>query len=221
MAGSAMSNAQETPPRPGHPPGPPPPSHVDGARKDAPQAMRMRMAMQRVAELHRAGKHDEANQLATRLRAAIGEKPKMDHGNKDRQAKDRPEVRKHEKTDRPVAPIAEARMKMQRLKQAAQLLQDAGYPDQAAKARQEIERIEVEARREAEKAKAKMEAEKAKTHREPAEKKVDDGMREEMKKLRRENEELLGQIKKMKAEIGDKKPDRKRDEKRDEKRDPR
>jgi hypothetical protein len=223
MASATIASAQEAGPRPGPPPGPPPP-RMDGAPKDDPQAMRMRMAMGKVEELRRAGKHEEAKKLADRLRAAGAQRPQMERGKNERQPKILGQVRERRHAAPLVRPLVQARMKMQKLKQAADLLQSAGYPEHAAKARQEIERIAMEARREAEKAKDRAEAEKAKARaeaekakdraegdkekaRREAAEKADAGMREEMKKMRRELEELRAQLKKAKAEA-EPKPDR-------------
>jgi colicin import membrane protein len=188
---------------------------MDGAPKDGPQAMRMRMAMGRIEELKRAGKHDEAAKLSERLRAAGLQRPQMDRDKVVRQPKVRAQVRERQHAvPPPTGPVAQARMKMQKLKQAADLLQSAGYPEYAAKARQEIGRIAMEVRREAEKEKARIEGEKDKARREAAAKE-EAAMREEMKKMRREIEELRGQLKKAKAEAEPKperpKPERERD----------
>lgn len=133
----------------------------------------MDQRMDRVRTMDRLGKHEEARRLEKRLRDAQGPpegRPAMREMKKDGAPK----------RDARPGPIAPARIKMQHLKQAAEHLQAAGYEEYAAKARQEIQRIETEARREAGKG-------------------PEAGMREEMMKLRKELDELRGQLRMMKA----------------------
>jgi hypothetical protein len=170
---------------------------MEGAPNNDPQAARLRIAMGRVEELRRAGKHEEAQQLAERLRAAGAQRPQANPERNVRQPAIRGQVRERQRATPPARPVAQARVTMQRLSQAAGLLQSAGYPEHAAKVRQEIERIAAEARREAETARTRAADDQEKARREAAEK-ADAGMREEMKKLRREVEELRAQLKKMK-----------------------
>lgn len=198
MANATIASAQEAGPGPQPPPGPPPPRMEVAPGNDA-QAKRMRMAMGRVEELRRAGKNEEARQLAERLRAAGAQGQQASQEPYVGQPTFRGQVRERQRATPPVRPVAQARMQMQKLRQAADLLQSAGYPEHAAKVRQEIERIAMDARRQAEMATARPES--------PA--KADAGLREEMKKLRREVEELRTQLKNMNAEA-ESKPARER-----------
>jgi hypothetical protein len=173
----------QAPPAPLPPPHLPPPAEA-GGHKPGIDPRRMERARGQVNELDRAGKHEEARRLEKRLRDAQGPphegRPAMREMKKEGAPK---------KDARP-GPIAPARIKMQHLKQAAEHLQAAGYEEYAAKARQEIQRIETEARREAGKG-------------------SEAGMREEMMKLRKELDELRGQLRMMKARGDRPRPDQK------------
>jgi hypothetical protein len=185
---------------------PAPPRNPEGpAAHDPALAERVR---NRVRELHAAGKHEEANHLAERIRNA-----RMDHS-------------KH--PERPMPPQAERKgpphpvapppvMKVRNLMQAAGLLDAAGYREYAEKARAEAGRIESEMKRAEEARKREVEHKKMEeSKRREAEAKKDGEMkhraedksltdemrrmREEMNKLRREVEELRGQLRKAKEE---------------------
>jgi hypothetical protein len=162
----------------------------------------------RIRELHAEGKHEEANHLAKRIRNA-----RMDHA-------------KH--PERPMPPQAERKgpphpvapppvMKVRNLIQAAGLLDAAGYREYAEKARAEAGRLEGEMKRAEEARKREAEQKKMEEgkrrdaeakkegemkHRAEEKLRADEvrGMREEMHKLRREVEELRGQLRKAKAE---------------------
>ena len=194
----------------GRPPGPPP-RPEPGHQKERPEAIRSERIRERIRDLHAAGKHDEARQLAERVRNA-----RMNHSSRPgmpgRDAKPAP------KRDAPPHPVeAPPVMKIRNLKQAAGLLDAAGYREYAAKAREEGGRIEVEMKRveEARKRAAEQRKMEDTKHRDAESKKAAEmklraeekrradearEMREEMNKLRREVEELRGQLRKAKEE---------------------
>lgn len=200
----------------GRPPGPPPrpetPVHEGGPGTIRPERIR-----ERIRDLHAAGKHEEANHLAERARNAW-----MKHGGRPgmpgREAKPAPQP----SSPHPVAPPPV--MKIRNLKQAAGLLEAAGYRDQAEKARQEVGRIEAEMRhmekmkrREAGQRKVeetnhtameKKDSESGRKRGAEGESLTDDmrRMRDEMNKLSRQVEELRGQLRKAREE--DAKPER-------------
>jgi hypothetical protein len=147
-----------------------------------------------IRELRAAGKHDEAERVSARLHKALRDKSAQ--------------------PGKPMAPGApRLEMKLRNLRQAAGLLDAAGYREHAEKARSEAGRIESEMRRAEEL--RKREAEQRKTeetkrreadakgaaenkHREEDKRRSDEfrTMRDEMNKLRREVEELRGLLRK-------------------------
>ena len=173
-----------------------------------PEAMRSERIQQRIRELHAAGKHDEANQLQARLDQAKMDKPerKAVERGEHRHDAGRP-VPDRDEPKRPVGPPPQ--MKIMHLKQAAEHLQAAGYPEQAKQAREEIGKLDGMMRREAENQRnldAKRPSEeklrKDETGRQSA---AEDEVRGELKKIRREMEELRQQIRRMKEESESKK----------------
>jgi flagellar biosynthesis GTPase FlhF len=218
--GTLSLQAQEDRPAP-----PPPQKERPAPPKDGPEGMRAEKIRQRIKELHDAGKHEEANQMAERMKQAhmrMSARPTADRMPRDKreqasgQKADRKENRRpHPKHPEHMGPHSKMGpppiMKIRNLKMAAGLLEAAGYREYADKARHEADRVEAEVRkmleakkhedekRRAEEAKRrdgeKAKAEEAKKRPDPAAE-----MREEMKKLRRELEEVRNQLKKAKAE---------------------
>lgn len=156
MASPASIMAQESDTRPG-----PPPVQRQGMHQEGGPQNRI---MREVAELHRAGKHDEARRMEERARGS------------DAAGMTRPER----------GGASPLRVKMQQLRQAAELLQAAGFQELADRTRKEIGRIEEQARRES-----------GGDH-------ANDEMREEMKKMRREMEDLRNQLRKLKEQAAPK-----------------
>jgi len=150
------------------------------ADEDAEFGLMNRM-MREVAELHRAGRHDEARQLEESTQSAVGKKSQRDDeeqliqpfegGRKTPAAEER---RGDVLPKRQVSP----RVRILHLRQAAEHLQAAGFPEMADKTRKEIARIEQHLRRD------------AKTV-------PDAALREEIDKLRREVEELRLQLRRL------------------------
>lgn len=179
------ANAQEDRPAPPR----------DAERPAAHDAALSERVRNRIRELHAAGKHEEANHLAERIRNA-----RMDHAK--RPERPMPPQAERKGPPHPVAPPPV--MKVRNLMQAAGLLDAAGYREYAEKARAEAKRIESEMKRAEEARKRETEAKKDREMKRPGEDKrrMEElrGMRDEMNKLRREVEELRGQLRKAREE---------------------
>lgn len=177
------------------------------AEQEGPRGERIR---QRIRDLRAAGKHEEAAQMVERMRQAHTKRvpnhtaDKTPRGGAD-QAGGRKAARKEDRKahaghpgrkEAPQPTEPPTAMKIRNLNMAAGLLEAAGYRDFALRTRQEAGRIEGETRK----------AMEMKDRPGPA-----DGMRDDMRKLRREVEELRGQLNKVKAEAQSR-PDRGRRE---------
>lgn len=156
-------------------------------KKEAQRMDRKERAMRKVAELHQAGKHDEARKLEAKIQGAS-----------DKEAKT-PAVEAAEKKAKPARVSDRSRdrrggtgmppnVKLQHLRQAAEHLKAAGYGPQADQAAAEAKRIETEAKRMA----ARPDPAR------PADANAD--LRGEIMKLRRDLDELRREVRRLKAE---------------------
>ena len=180
--------AQDVDTRPGAPVPPPPPAQLErGAVRDGGAVMRPQLIMRQLVELLRAGKYDEARQLAERISAAAKDNPQVAalieraKGNRHPQTDER-------KLAEPAAAGPPLRMKIQHLREAADHLNAAGYEKMANLARVEIQRIEADAKHQ--------EAEV----RRDAGQETNPSMKAELDNLRREIEELRNQLRHLKAD---------------------
>lgn len=145
IAAPALS-AQEGQPHPQNPP----PGVERGEAERGQDLQRIRQMFREMEELKRAGKPDAAGEMAGKIRRIAGENPRViEELKRNIEEAPKPEANRGRRPDKaPEGPMQEARMKMQKLRQAAELLQSAGYGEQAVKAREEVGRIEERVRRE-------------------------------------------------------------------------
>lgn len=214
VAGALMSTAtglraQE---EPGRPDAPPASDARDNAGK-APEMRQVHRMMREMAELERAGKHDQAQEMGRKIRQIARNHPQVAEALKRAMDKRGPEAKKerpersNRRTDKaperaPERAVQPARMKMQKLRQAAELLQSAGYEEQAAKARAEIGRIEGNVRRE-EAAERSLKTDKVRgTQARPERPGNAAPVMEELRKIHRELDELRADVRRMKAQAG-------------------
>ena len=169
------------------------------APPDAPDAKRVQRMLHELKQLQAAGKPEEARQLAEQIRSEARTNPQLlERVNRAMAERNRqPKSDRKEGRSKQAGPPSE--VKIQHLREAAEHLKAAGYGEYAAKAREEIGRLEASMRSE------KTEA----ARRKQASPRPSDGgpVMEELMKLRREMEELRGEVRRMKAQAGPK-PDR-------------
>lgn len=172
---SAQPNDESRPPRP--------PEANSEARPERPQdrqadkanreANQNRRKMRRVEELRRAGKHEEAEQLAQRIRKHAGGPPRADAtarpGKPQQERMAGPDGKPGLKKEGPEPRI-------EHLQIASRHLQAAGYKNLAASAQAEIQKI--------------IKAKENQTKGDPA-------LREEVRQLRREVDELRKQLRRL------------------------
>lgn len=132
-----------------------------------------RMLLEQAMEAHRRGNPAEAGRLRDSLRSPVGKR--------DREAGVRKDLGK--KPAQPLPP----RAKIQHLRQAAEHLQAAGYPDYADKARKEAERIIEQTRKD-------------------SAKDANPELTDKINKLSRQVEELREQVRRLKEEKREAKP---------------
>jgi len=162
---------------------------------------KVRRMLRELAELKRAGKHEEARRLTTKIQEMAGSNPQVMEALQKTMQDRKPEPKSDRRVDKAkggkAKPAMAAREKIRHLNQAAEHLQAAGYEEYAAKARGESRRMEAEIQH----ANAAAEG-RARSDR------PGDGaaILEEMKKLRREMEELRREVMSLKVEAGKRPP---------------
>jgi hypothetical protein len=183
LASPTFVSAQEAPPSP------PAPVPTERGRDGGKAEERMERGRKPSERLRQSGRHEQARGAEIRL-----------HGNSQRKAPRGPQADGG-------API----QKIRHLQQAATHLKAAGYPRQAEMALVESKRLqtriheETQQRRKQEKQAREMKQKKAERPKMEAKKRAGDGagragIEGEMKKMRREMEELRQQIRRMKAD---------------------
>ena len=146
--------------------------------REAAERREERMLLEEAVETHRRGNPAEAGRLRDSLRSPVEKRA--------REAGVRKELGK-----RPAQPMP-PRAKIQHLRQAAEHLQAAGYPDYADKARKEAERIIEQVRKE-------------------STKDANPELTEKINKLNRQVEELREQVRRLKDEKREAKPPKDQD----------
>ncbi len=129
--------------------------------------------MRKVEELRRTGKHEEADKLAQRIRNRAGEKPGAG-------SDARPQRRMAGPDKKPGLAGQGAKSRIDHLQAASRHLEAAGYKNLAAGAQAEIRKI--------------AQAAKAKDGRQNG----DPELREEVRRLRREIDELRAELRRLK-----------------------
>ena len=192
IGGFLMNPSQLSAQEPGNREPQPGPPHRHGAPGDAPEARRPQpeRLMQKIAELHRAGKHDEARQLQERIRRAAADGNPRVEGRPEAPPVERKPQPQADERKMPTPPKAgpPAQDRIRHLREAAEHLKAAGFEKQSAQARAEIARIEAENRPKEDECCCD-EGSKANA-----------AIKEELNKLRREMEELRGQVRRLSAE---------------------
>jgi hypothetical protein len=203
----------------------PPPGVERGEAGRGQDLQRIRQMLREMEELKRAGKPDAAREMAGQIRRIAGDNPRVvEELKRTMEGAPKPEANHDRHPDKaPEGPVQAARMKMQKLRQAAELLHSAGYRDQAVKAREEVGRIEERVRheesavkapkadkpRKADKHRKGDQPHKADKHRKAGKPRAmhpgdERPLMEELRKLRCDLDELRGELRRPKADNGPK-----------------
>lgn len=184
----------------------PRPAMPGGEMKGKPDYAKIRGMVHEMAELKRAGKQDEANQLAGKIKAAVGNDPRIcgilgrvmaDPGKAKsrRQADEQPKSREPDQMGKaPDDAVKNARVRLQHLREAAMHLNAAGCEEMANDVRWQISQMERRLKNQ-----SKPQRQGEFQQRKEAKPDANAAIISEIRKLRQEMGELRNQVRRVQA----------------------